>query len=98
MISDGFVNPSPGGYPVLACFADNDAANAGSAMLLLAENDTYGKVSGEITLVGRRDVNGLQPISWMTKVLMSNQHLKKQLFPSLSRLTEDALFRRLPAR
>ncbi len=52
MISDGFVNPSRGGYPVLACFADNDAANAGSAMLLLAENDTYGKVSGEITLVG----------------------------------------------
>ncbi len=52
MISDGFVNPSWGGYPVLACFADNDAANAGSAMLLLAENDTYGKVSGEITLVG----------------------------------------------
>ena len=30
----------------------NDAANAGSALLLLAENDTYGKVSGEITLVG----------------------------------------------
>ena len=52
MISDGFVNPSWGGYPVLACFADNDAANAGSALLLLAENDTYGKVSGEITLVG----------------------------------------------
>ncbi len=52
MISEGFVNPSWGGYPVLACFADNDAANAGSALLLLAENDTYGKVSGEITLVG----------------------------------------------
>ncbi len=52
MIGEGFVNPSWGGYPVLACFADNDAANAGSAMLLLAENDTYSKVSGEITLVG----------------------------------------------
>ena len=49
MISDGFVNPSWGGYPVLACFADNDAANAGSALLVLAENDTYGK---EITLDG----------------------------------------------
>ncbi|MDE7116734.1 MAG: hypothetical protein K2O56_09960, partial [Muribaculaceae bacterium] len=52
VISDSFVNPSWGGYPVLACFTDNDAANAGSAMLLLAENDTYGNVSGEITLVG----------------------------------------------
>ena len=52
VISEGFAYPDWGGYPVLACFADNDAANAGSALLLLAENDTYGKVSGEITLVG----------------------------------------------
>ncbi len=52
MIGEGFANPAWGGYPVLASFADNDAANAGSALLLLAENDTYGKVSGEITLVG----------------------------------------------
>ena len=50
--SEGFANPAWGGYPVLASFADNDAANAGSALLLLAEDDTYSKVSGEITLVG----------------------------------------------
>ncbi len=52
VISENFVNPTWGGYPVLASFVDNDAANAGSALLLLAENDTYGNVSGEITLVG----------------------------------------------
>ena len=52
MIGESFANPAWGGYPVLASFADNDAANAGSALLLLAENDTYSKVSGEITLVG----------------------------------------------
>ena len=42
-----------GGYPTLGIFADKDATAVGSAMILLSNaDDTFDKVTGEITLVG----------------------------------------------
>lgn len=52
-ISDAFVLPGHGGYPILKDFAEADAANAGSALILLSakENEAHGNVTSEVTLV-----------------------------------------------
>ena len=52
-ISEAFVLPEHGGYPILKDFAEADAAHAGSALILLSakENEAHGNVTSEITLV-----------------------------------------------
>lgn len=53
-ISDAYTNT--GGYPVLKSFADTDAAQAGTAMLLFkdADGETYTNVTSEFTLAGAK--------------------------------------------
>ncbi len=52
-ISEAFVLPEHGGYPILKDFAEADAAHAGSALILLSakENEAHDNVTSEITLV-----------------------------------------------
>lgn len=52
-VSEAFNLTGHGGYPVLAAFAQHDAAAAGSALLLLADNkgENYENITGAIMLV-----------------------------------------------
>ncbi len=53
-ISEGFINPEHGGFPLLTAFKDHDVANAGSALVLLASKtgEAYDNVTEAIMLVG----------------------------------------------
>lgn len=53
VISDAYVTPEHGGFPILKDFAELDASHAGSALILLSGDDTtHDLVKNNITLVG----------------------------------------------